>query len=237
MSFTKNTITSYSKYEKDIIFINENIQKIRDLKKTVVDPRAVQIKQKPIWNLESYTQLAIHRVFDLAEQCTIAWENGVPAVSFLLVRAIYENAAYMYDLSHKIKKYYDDENFSEIHNLVVNRLVGNRLGPDHLQIVNVLTVIDKVAEQIPDFKEYYEFISDFCHPNYSAMHGIYGKTDKKHLRFYVGNEYGISDLTFSFIKTGLITGMGIFYNSVKSIIDNIDELNDFFYKHQPLTSE
>jgi len=234
MSFSKETIERFKKFEKDINSINELIMKIGGLKKDVVDPRAKKIKQRPIWNLESYIQLAIHRVYDLSNETTNAWNNENPVVSFILIRAIYENTAYMYDLSKKIKTYYEQDNYLEIHNVIVNRLVGSRLSSNVKQIVNVLTVINTVAKEIPDFKEFYEFISDFCHPNYSGMKGIYGKIDKKNVRFFVDKHYGYNEQTFSFINTGLVTGLDIFFRSSKNIIDNIDELNDFFYKHQPL---
>jgi hypothetical protein len=237
MSFSKETIEKFKKFEKDIITINDYISKIGELKAQVVDPRADKIKQKPIWNLESYIQLAIHRVYDLAIQSTNAWNIKIPVVAFILTRAIYENTAYMYDLSEKILLYYKKDDYIEMHKLVLNRLVGTRLGSNTRQIVNVLTAINSVTKEVPDFKEFYEFISDFCHPNYSGMLGIYGKLDQDNVRFFVGKEHGYTEETFSFIITGLTTGLGIFYNSSKNLVDNIDELNEFYYKHQPLASD
>jgi hypothetical protein len=237
MSFSKETIEKFKKFEKDIISINDSITKIGELKVQVVDPRADKIKQKPIWNLESYIQLAIHRVYDLAIQSTNAWNNEIPVVAFILTRAIYENTAYMYDLGEKILMYYKNEDYIEMHKVVLNRLVGARLGPNIREIANVITAINTVAKKLPTFKEFYEFISDFCHPNYSGMHGIYGKLDQDNVRFFVGKEYGYTEETFSFIITGLTTGLEIFYTSTKNLIDNMDELNEFYYKHQPLASD
>ena len=237
MSFNKEIIEKFKKFEKDIIIINGLIDKIGSLKIDVVDPRANKIKQRPIWNLESYIQLAIHRVYDLGIETTNAWNNKNPAVAFLLTRAIYENTAYIYDLFHKIKAYYEEDNFNEIHEIIVNRLVGSRLSSNHRKIINVLTAINTVAKELPDFKEFYEFISDFCHPNYSGMHGIYGKLDKEHVRFYINKEYGYTEETFSFIITGLATGLELFYINAKNLLDNINELNDFFYKHQTLVKD
>ena len=235
MSFNKETIEKFKTFEKDLYSINELIEKIGELKAVVVDLRGTKIKQRPIWNLESYVQLAIHRVFDLATESTNAWNNKIPATSFLLTRAVYENTAYMYDLSKKIKMYYDNDDYLEMHNVIVNRLVGSRLGTNFSQIANVLTVIKVVAKDIPEFKEYYDFISDFCHPNYSGMLGIYGNIDKENVRFYVGRDYGYEENVFSHIITGLVTGLEIFSVSTNNIMNNIDDLNDFFYKHQPLS--
>lgn len=237
MSFNKDTIKKFKRYEDDISKINDLITKIRGLKLQVVDPRADKVKQKPIWNLETYVQLSIHRVYDLAVQSTLTWNNGIPVVSFILTRAIYENTAYMYDISKQIQMYYEKDDHIEMHKLILNRLVGARLGPNIRQIKNVLSAINTVAKEIPDFKEFYEFISDFCHPNYSGMHGIYGKLDKENVRFFVGKEYGYTEQAFSFIITGLNTGLEIFYTSAKNLIDNMAELNEFYYKHQPLSSE
>ncbi len=235
MAFSKTTIEKFKEFEKTIETINNYIIEIRDMRVHIVDPRGEKINQKPIWNLESYVQLAIHRVYDLAVESTSAWNNMKPVVAFILTRAIYENTAYMFDLAKKIKMYYEQDNYLEIHDVIVNRLVGNRLSSTTRKIINVTTAIKNVAKEIPDFEEYYDFISDFSHPNYSGMHGIYGKTDEVNVRFFVNKNYGYTDQIFSFIVTGLATGLGIFINSTNNILNNIDELNDFFYKHQPLT--
>ena len=237
MAFSKSTIKKFKEFEKDIETINKYIIEIRDMRVSTVDPRGEKIKQRPIWNLQSYVQLAIHRVYDLAVESTTAWNNARPVVAFILTRAIYENTAYMYDLAQKLKMYYDQDNYKEIHNVIVNRLVGNRLGTTAREIINVLTAIGTVAKEIPEFKQYYDFISDFSHPNYSGMYGIYSETDKENVRFFVSRKYGYTDQIFSFIITGLATGLGIFINSTNNILNNIDELNDFFYKHQPLVNK
>jgi len=130
--------------------------------------------------------------------------------------------------------YIDSDDYLEMHNVIVNRLVGSRLGTNSIQIANVLTVIRVVAKDIPEFKEYYDFISDFCHPNYSGMLGIYGNIDKVNLRLYAGSKYGYNEVVFSHLVTGLVTGLEIFLISTNNILDNLDELNDFFYKHQSL---
>lgn len=231
MSFNKATMGKFKDFERDVIMVNDLILKIKGIKVDVVDFHIDKDKQKPIWHLESYIQLAVHRVYDLAVQSTNAWNNEVPIVAFLLTRAIYENTAYMYDLSKKILMYYEADNYTEIHKLILNRLVGNRLNSASPQIVNVLTVNDSVAKEIPDYKEFYDFISDFCHPNYSGMHGIYGKLDKENARLFVDKKYGYTEETFSFIITGLITSLEIFYTSVKNLLNNMDELNNFFCKH------
>lgn len=231
MSFNEKTKEKFMMHNEDILVINDYILKIGELKVEVVDLCSEKIKQKSIWNLESYIQLALHRVYDLAVQTTTAWNNETPIVAFLLTRAIYENTAYMYDLSKKILMYYKEDDYNEIHKLILNRLVGNRLTPNSPQIVNVLTVIDAIAKEIPDFKEFYDFISDFCHPNYSGMLGIYGKLDKENAKLCIDKKFGYNEETFDTIVTGLLTGLGIFYTSIKNLIDNMDELNDFFCKH------
>jgi hypothetical protein len=236
MSFNRETVEKFKKYEPDIIEINNSIMKIGELKIEVVDPRGGKIKQKPIWSLENYIQIAIHRVYDLANECTRAWSNEIPVVSFILLRAIYENTAYMYDLSRKILLYYEKNDYREMYKVIVNRLTGSKLGTNVHQITNVLTAIKTVTKEVPDFREFYDFISEFCHPNYCGMQGIYGKLDRENVRLFVDKKYGYNEETFFFILNGLTTSLGIFYISTKNLLNNIDELNEFYYKHQSLAS-
>jgi hypothetical protein len=44
---------------------------------------------------------------------------------------------------------------------------------------SILTYVDKFEKKIPDIREHYEFISEWCHPNGSGHLFTYGEIDKK----------------------------------------------------------
>lgn len=74
--------------------------------------------------------------------------------------------------------YHEQNDFIEMHDLIHNRISGSRLSEAHLQIVNVMTVMESVDKEQKGVLDGYKFLSDFCHPNYSGMLGMYGKLDK-----------------------------------------------------------
>ena len=88
MSLNKETIEKFKKFEKDINAGNDSIEKISELRVQVVVQRAGKIKQKPIWNFESYIQLTVHRVYDFAIQSTNAWNDEIPVAAFILTCAM-----------------------------------------------------------------------------------------------------------------------------------------------------
>ena len=206
----------------------ENLDKINNLLKAILLNRFKEItpgtsfsKPKVLWEVEQYVQLTIHRVYELGEGATEAWNNSHPAICFILTRALIENVAALVDVITQIESFVGQNNLTEIHNLVVNRLLGGKLGdfPAELKISNILTAIDKTDNHFPDHqvRTLYDFLSEFAHPNSLGMHGLYGHLDAKTQILTIDPANAMTRQHFTVITQSLVRILSIWANTVLKV--------------------
>src|SRR3990172_7348369 len=203
MKFLNEQKKLYPNLSDTIDDVNRLINSLKSRKVNIIDPGGRPITPKAVWNLQSYVQVTLHRAVDLSSEVCNSWNKGQVAVSFLLVRALFENATFMYDLSILLTRYIKEDKFQEVYDLIVNRMFGSRTFTALPKSINVMTVIEKLDKKFEGLKDSYERLSEFCHPNYSAMYGLYAKLNKKEIYYEIDQNYGISEMTFNLIITAL----------------------------------
>lgn len=186
-----------------------------------ITPGSSFSKPKILWEVENYVQLSIHRVVELGEGAAEAWNNRRPAVCFILTRALMENVSSLVDLTYQTDAFVQNQKFIDIHNLVVNRLMGGKLGqfPPEVQIPNVLTAIDKTDKYFPDYKirYLYDFLSEFAHPNSLGMHGLYGYVDPVTHVLKIDPSFGMNTRHFTVLIQALARALSVFRDAVLKI--------------------
>ncbi len=217
MAFTETYKEQFPNYAEDIDSVNNLIVRLDSRRSYRVDPAGRPPTPKVVWNLQCYVQLALHRVVDLSSETCNAWNSKKPVVAIILVRAVIENCAYLYDIASKLRMNIQNNDFQSIHDLIINRMMGSRTIKGSQESVNVMTVIDKVDKTIAGFRDHYEFLCDFCHPNYSGMHGLYGKINREKIYFDLNRDFGLTEQVFTFILTGLLPGLLMFEESLNQI--------------------
>jgi hypothetical protein len=196
---------------------NSLIAQLSDKRLGVVSPAGNPITPKVVWEIQNYEQLAIHRVIDLCDGVIQSWEAGRPVISFILTRAICENAAAIYDIADRIKSLVESKQFLDIHNTIVNRLLGGRVKEADLKVPNILGAIDKAMAYQPGFRTMYDDLSEFAHPNYSGMLGLYGHIDKERIELRVDRTKGISEVKFGMLIYPLIASLRIVILAISSL--------------------
>lgn len=224
MAFAEVYKEESPKYAEDIDDVNSIIERLSSRRLYRVDPVGRPPTPKVVWNLQCYVQLALHRVVDLSTETSNAWNSKKPVVAIILVRAVIENCAYLYDIASKLRMNIQNNDFQSIHDLIINRMMGSRTIKGLQESVNVMTVIDKVDKTIAGFRDHYEFLCDFCHPNYSGMHGLYGKINKKEKYFDINRDFGMTEQVFTFLLTGILPGLQIFEESMNQIEEMYPEI-------------
>ncbi len=214
----------FPKYAEDIDSVSSLIERLGHRRLYRVNPAGRPPTPKVVWNLQCYVQLALHRVIDLSTEICNAWNSKKPVIAIILVRAMMENCAYLYDIALKVRMYIKNNDFQSIHDLIVNRMMGSRTIKGLQESVNVMTVIDKVDKTFEGFKDHYEFLCDFCHPNYSGMHGLYGKINRENIYFNLNRDFGMTEEVFIFILIGLLPGLQIFEESMNQIEEVYPEI-------------
>ena len=123
----------------------------------------------------------VHRITWLAEGAVseFAAQRWIPAA--VLVRAIAEPIAVLHSLFRKVEKAINTSDDAELTEFLRRTMVGSRTDPELPQMVNVLTMLEKVDEDYPKFKASYETLSEYAHPNWCGVLGAFSELDHENL--------------------------------------------------------
>jgi hypothetical protein len=176
----------------------------------------------------SIRELLIHRVASLATATIDLFEGNqiIPAV--VLTRAVIETVAIIYCLHERLQQFLNDKDDSGLDAFLMSCLLGFRNEPGFPKSINVLTFIDHVTKTIPEFRQSYDILSEYAHPNYSGLLGSFGITDKKEFELKLGPK----DMNRAF-STGILALSGtlmIFTHYYDDSAELIRQLNDYFEK-------
>ena len=65
-------------------------------------------------------------------------------------------------------------------------LLGWKNDPEFPKAINALTFRDHMDKIIPGFRDAYDRMSEFAHPNYSGVFGLFARTDYKNYETHFG---------------------------------------------------
>ncbi len=106
----------------------------------------------------------------------------------------------------------------------MSRLFGSRNNPDLPEATNILNAVDRVAKHVPHFRENYDRLSEFVHPNYTGTFQTFALIDKLNLAVKFADE-DRRNLAFSTILGPLVGNMRGFMGVYNALADSIESLN------------
>ena len=228
MNLLEEQKKNYPEYQVSINNINSILNDLIRRKESNISAKGNPPMPLVNWKLKSYAQTLLHRIIDLTIQSCIAWENNIPAVSFLLTRSVVESVSYIFDFSNQVEPLMKNDNYVEINELTNKLKFGERKISKLPIIDNVLKVMARIDKIIPNYRISYENLSSFCHPNYSAVGMLYSKQDMKEFNFQIDQKYGVRkdlfNIIISFLQSSLdllrlsLDRFEIIYNEIERLI-------------------
>ncbi|MBN1998765.1 hypothetical protein JW935_14495 [candidate division KSB1 bacterium] len=197
--------------------VDSHCKNILARKKKIVTASKRNNVPKIIWKFKTYEQLSIHRVLDFVELCHHAWMLEKPASSFILKRAILENAVLLYDTVIRLKPLLTKDAFYEIDSIAMEILFSNRTDrTSPYQARNILTILDHIEKIFPGIRQIYNYSSEYAHPNRNALLGLYGKI-KNGEKCYIDHRNGFTKLNIMLFYKGLETNLSLFMLAIKEL--------------------
>jgi hypothetical protein len=134
--------------------------------------------------IEFYCQLVGRRIIDLTDAISLLWHATLQVPCLIQVRALLETVASANHFVELASKAVADRNWRLLHEQVTKAAFSSRnkekIAKNDLQeTTNIITMMKRLP---PSVSEFYEQISDYCHPNGYAMYQRYG--DLIDFRFY-----------------------------------------------------
>lgn len=128
-----------------------------------------------------YREVLIWRMAELSRGAMENLETENLSVAVILIRAAVETTAALWYLRAKLDDAVKNQSKGDIDDFLMKLLMGSKTVPELPQAINVLTFVDRVNKDIDGFRERYDNLSEFAHPNWAGTSLLYSKPDKKNL--------------------------------------------------------
>lgn len=203
----------------------------------VVPAGGLTLKSKLPFKAVSIRELLIHRVAVLSRTAVSHLENEEAVPGIVLTRAIVETVAVLYCLNQRLEKFVAAPSEPEeeaLDDFLMKSLVGARWEDHPVQAQNVLTFIDRMSKEIESFRESYDALSEYAHPNWSGMLGSFGEFNRERMELILGPRRGAPGIRSGCLV--LATSLDIFRFFYNSMPDTLHAFNNYFESKQPHAS-
>jgi len=169
-------------------FMNEKAADLEDARRHVetlrqnlpssISVAAMGVRSKTPFNLLSVRESLIWRTEELARGACDMLEKGDLASGALLTRAVAESAAFVWRL-HELLKTRATRDPDELNKTVLAMIAGWKNDPTFPQAINILTLLKHMDKTIPGAEASYNSLSEFAHPNWSGVAGLFSEIDRE----------------------------------------------------------
>jgi cation transport protein ChaC len=128
-----------------------------------------------------YREALIWRMAELSRSALENLEKENLCAAVILIRAAVETTAGLWYLRTKLDDAVTNQSKGDIDDFLMKLLMGSKTVPELPQAINVLTFVDRVNKGIEGFREQYDNLSEFAHPNWAGTSLLYSKADPKNL--------------------------------------------------------
>jgi hypothetical protein len=151
-----------------------------------IEVAAFGVRSKAPFQLLSVREALIWRTEELARGACDALEKEDFMVAALLIRSIAESAAmtwYLLGILENRKGYTP----AELNDVLMRMFAGSKNGwADGPEAINVLTFVKRLDKRMPGFEAAYHSLSEYAHPNWRGVSGLYSKIDRENFTVYYG---------------------------------------------------
>lgn len=165
----------------------------------------------------------LHRAFELAISADKSIENKQIVSSSLLIRALFETVSVFGYIYHKIIDFNEDKNIEKFDVCITKILYGSRDKTTEYESINILSMIDKIDKEYPNYRSTYDRLSEYSHPNFSGASLLYGSPQTNDIVTYntISSSYTIN-------KNELIHDLCLCINRLKYFILQTTSIIEIF---------
>jgi len=199
----------------------------RDLPRQI-DPLALSRSKLPFKAL-LYREALIWRVTELAMAAFENFEANGLAAAILLTRAAVETTAALWYLCNKITSALKAGSLGDIDDYLMRLSLGSRVWEESPDPINVLTFVDCVNKTVEGFRQQYDSLSEYSHPNYSGTTGLYSKNDTENILTDFGSNVRNTDGPKHIGVINLSVALMMFhhtYNKLADVMSNFVALSE-----------
>jgi hypothetical protein len=120
----------------------------------------------------------LHRALELAISADKSIENRQMVSSSLLIRALFETVSVFGYMYNKIIDFNKSKDIKQFNDDITKVLYGTRDGSTDYVSINILSMIDKIDKEYPNYRTTYNRLSEYAHPNFTGASLLYSNLQK-----------------------------------------------------------
>ena len=191
-----------------------------------VEARALTLNSKIPFKTLSLRETLIHRTSALATPAVSLFETENFVAGIILTRAVVETVAVTFGLRREITRFLDHGSVEDFNDFLNAGLVGSRWPNAETPARSVLTLVDHVDREFKGYRETYDSLCEFSHPNWSGVLGAFGTIDYTNHILHLGPREEPQILIIG--VTSLAMTLGLFQYAYNDMIDSLHALDNHF---------
>ena len=189
-----------------------------------VDPVSISLKAKIPFKAIDAREALFHRSVELLESAVESLKGDHLVSASLLARAYQETLSILFYINRKCKSAITNKDPSTLDSHLMRVLSGTRRDDKFRNPISVMTAIDLVEKEIPKFRDMYEELSEYSHPNWHGTSGLFSKYDKENLWVDYGKNIRLSKSVRDGVALSLSINSELFIDIYNEFIDFLPQL-------------
>ena len=149
--------------------LREAVEIVRDSLLTEVTIATDPIAPKAVFKLLVFRESLSWRIYEIANSAVEALDRGELLSSMILCRSLQETVALNFHLLREVEKCANAGDVSTLDASAMQMLLGSREIDARYQSLNILTAVDRLDRAFPSYRNLYNGLSEYCHPNFAGV--------------------------------------------------------------------
>jgi hypothetical protein len=149
---------------------------------------AIGVLSKAPFQLLTVREALIWRTEELARNACDALGKEDFTAAALLIRSIAESAAmtcYLLEVLEDRAGYTPEQ----LNDKLMRMFGGSKIWPEGPEAINVLTYVKRLERKVPGFLAAYDTLSEYAHPNWRGVSGLYSNIDRENFTVNFGRGF------------------------------------------------
>jgi hypothetical protein len=167
-----------------------------------------------------------HRIHELSSGALVLYDADKFISACILTRSVAETASVLFCHHKEITDFNINHDVQKLNKFIDSVLTGSRDKSTPFGSINILTHIDKVDKDYPGFREMYDVLSEYTHPNFSGTLVSFGKYDEENSRLILGKTQYPTQADGMFAP--FIYSLMVFANCYNNLVELLFDMDCYF---------
>jgi len=169
-----------------------------------IDPIGISRTKLP-FKVLNYREALIWRVTELARAALQTFEAQQFVAAIVLTRAAVETNAALWYLDEKLSTALKQEELGDLDDCVMRLLAGSYGWDEFPNPIRVGKFMECVERSVPGFRDQYNMLSEYAHPNAHGTTGLYSTIDRENILV----DFGLQDRNTKPAKAVCIANLSV----------------------------